>query len=1330
MPYNYQHRQNGNDISGATNAQYVINGVEASDAGSYSIRIVNNGSGEAMVIQLPQPIVFPSDLPVIVNQPVDAAVVVGQTALFQALAEISRTVIEWQWYSSTDGVTFTAVSGASGQGESATLSLTAALVDDGKQYRAVFTNVNGSRTTSPVSLAVADDPITGNATINGSTGTQTLDAGVNALFAFAFTGDGSADFDYQWQKSIATVWTDINGAISQSYLLSSISSGDAGDYRVGVSFEGQLLTYFTITLAVTPVVALPTIDTQPTNQSVELGSPVTFTSVGADATTWAWQVSTDGSSWSAVSGATGTGNSATLTFTPVLDDNGLLYRAAFTNASGTTNSNAATLTVTAPPVLGSVRFGDLTPAGQGEQNIDAANGTYSVGGGSFSVSSGRINVVTMPSVGTYEVDGVSVEVVANARTCSTTAEIAAMWTAAAATHPVGTKILLAPGAYNLFPLLAGGSGTYLRNNWDWQALDTSNKPTIATSSTGLVSYEPSSGSPGCAFDYIDFYREQDPVGVPWNVVVFNIFQVRFSVTNMRFRNCRFYGNFVAAAQGGKITTKLVGLSTEASTGVLVEDCEFDHLCTAFQLQGAVDCNNNSVHDIYSDYFEIRAGVNGSIVNNHMYNMAGDGTFLHGDWFQVQVPPRTPGSGPLLIEGNTCALGQWWNLAAGQAHHAKPSPTLSTAGPHVMNIATHHGARQINCRVADAGGTMAITLPAAAVIGEHATFCLYQIGAGTVTVTLSGGDTADGPLVMSTNNAAISFVSDGVSNWSVIQPGYRAHTQIRTTDKTLDALENGLSVFANASSRALSLTLPSGTDYYIASVKKDDTTANLVSVLLPSGQSFTDHGVAGLTSARTLSRCGEVMEFERLAGTSVWLVTEKEPTSQGFLSNGFDDPWTELVCRYNIFHVNSTNGWRPDDNTMLGAGFFVDGKYHNNTILRTVPDDVNGDGVVADSDTWFTGTAGSVYVYDGIDTFRNAITGAVVDNGPTIRKAENVSFGWTDPEDLTALNVYLAASTPAQMRPTTRAETVAAALVKTGSPLIIDASSYSFIGAVGTTATNGPYNWETGAVNANTKAPLLASMLPADGETAVPTNTTVRLNFDELVTLGTGNISIRTVGGAEIEAFDVATSDRIAFSGDGVTIVVTPTSALPADTNVCVRIAATAVDGYFNSFVGITDDSLNFTTAAGAEDPERLGDPSFDSASSWASGSSLVALPLNGWSVSGGFAVKVASTNFRDIRTNNPQPTVTPTVTYSGTVTIGAITTAAGNLRVQLQFVAADGTTILQTSNSETALSALSPTDTLTHTATAPADAASCRFIIIATAGTAEFTLSSASLQAA
>ena len=95
--------------------------------------------------------------------------------------------------------------------------------------------------------------------------------------------------------------------------------------------------------SVTPGVA-PTITTQPISQSVAAGASVSFNVVvtGTPTPTYQWQFN-----GTAISGAT----SSTYNITSVNAVNAGAYTAAVTNIVGTAMSNAATLTVTSPPLI-------------------------------------------------------------------------------------------------------------------------------------------------------------------------------------------------------------------------------------------------------------------------------------------------------------------------------------------------------------------------------------------------------------------------------------------------------------------------------------------------------------------------------------------------------------------------------------------------------------------------------------------------------------------------------------------------------------------------------------------------------------------------------------------------------------------------------------------------------------------------------------------------------------------------------------------------------------------------------------------------------------------
>ncbi len=112
------------------------------------------------------------------------------------------------------------------------------------------------------------------------------------------------------------------------------------------------------------IVLLPTVTTNPSNQTAAIGGTVTFTAA-ANAyppATVQWQLSTDdGKTFSDISGATST----TLTLNNVqASQNGDEYQAVFTNSIGTVTTAAAILTVPSAPIVTTPPSNQNVTAGQ------------------------------------------------------------------------------------------------------------------------------------------------------------------------------------------------------------------------------------------------------------------------------------------------------------------------------------------------------------------------------------------------------------------------------------------------------------------------------------------------------------------------------------------------------------------------------------------------------------------------------------------------------------------------------------------------------------------------------------------------------------------------------------------------------------------------------------------------------------------------------------------------------------------------------------------------------------------------------------------------------
>jgi hypothetical protein len=170
---------------------------------------------------------------------------------------------------------------------------------------------------------------------------QTVFAGANVTFTVS--ASGTPPLSYQWQKDTVN----IGGATGSSLALTSVTSADAGSYRVVVTNTAGSITSAAATLVVNAAATAPTITMQPVNQSVNAGANVSFT-VAASGTaplSYQWQKNSV-----AIPGANGTA----LNLTAVTTADAGSYSAIVTNAAGSATSATATLTVTQTAVIVSI----------------------------------------------------------------------------------------------------------------------------------------------------------------------------------------------------------------------------------------------------------------------------------------------------------------------------------------------------------------------------------------------------------------------------------------------------------------------------------------------------------------------------------------------------------------------------------------------------------------------------------------------------------------------------------------------------------------------------------------------------------------------------------------------------------------------------------------------------------------------------------------------------------------------------------------------------------------------------------------------------------------
>src|SRR5579884_87829 len=377
-PLFYQWQFNGTNLSGATNATVTLSNVLDSQSGSYDLVVSNTWGGatssNATLTVIPWVTAVISPNPIIEGT--------GQLLIWQLNEGGFSPNATYQWYQNGNNLgsfwDFTAVTEvAEWRDPPASVAGT---------YFIVGSDSLTSATSSVVTLTVLIP-----AKITTPPTDQSVAVSNNAVFSAGVIGD--APINYQWYFNNAPL-TDggrISGSTTTTLNIASVQTNDAGSYQLIVSNNyGSGSATATLTVLIPPAIT-----SQPTNQSVGLGSNVTFMAAASGTSPLNYQ-------WFFNTNALADGGQFSGTATPNLAISNLQltnagnYTLVVTNLAGSVTSAVATLTVISPPMFTSAPLTNQVTMVYSNVTLSVtANGTPPL---TYQWSKDGINLTNGPSI--------------------------------------------------------------------------------------------------------------------------------------------------------------------------------------------------------------------------------------------------------------------------------------------------------------------------------------------------------------------------------------------------------------------------------------------------------------------------------------------------------------------------------------------------------------------------------------------------------------------------------------------------------------------------------------------------------------------------------------------------------------------------------------------------------------------------------------------------------------------------------------------------------------------------------------------------------------------
>lgn len=491
------------NVSGATSQNYTPGSLTATTY--YRRAVTSNGvtsyTASSKVTVYPQLVMSVSPSTITINYNAN----LGQFVTTTSGGDGTYT---YNWKSSTDGSTWTTISGAT----SSTYSPGNLTISTSYRVTAISNNASTSIfavvTVYPQVIATIS-PVSSSINYNSSPGQLT-----------STVSGGNSSYTYQWQSSVDnSTWVNISGATSQNYTPGSLTATTY--YRVVTTSNGASVNSNTTTITVYPQLTSSITPTSTTiNYNTSPGLLTNTRSGGNSTYTYQWQSSADNSTWTAISGAT------SQNYTPGSLTAPAYYRVITTSNGVFVTSNTVTVTVypqlttsvsptstsinynTSPGLLTNTRSGGSgTYTYQWQSSIDNSTWTAVSGATAQNYTPGSLTATTYYRVVTTS-NGVSVT--------SNTTTITVYPQLATSVSPTSASINYNTGPGLLANTRSGGNGTY---TYQWQS-SVDNSTWVNISGATAQNYTPGSLT---AITYYRVVTTSNGVSVTSNISTISIY---------------------------------------------------------------------------------------------------------------------------------------------------------------------------------------------------------------------------------------------------------------------------------------------------------------------------------------------------------------------------------------------------------------------------------------------------------------------------------------------------------------------------------------------------------------------------------------------------------------------------------------------------------------------------------------------------------------------------------------------------------------------------------------------------------------------------------------